>query len=123
VRQHVADSRGGADQPRRTDLSPPAVGDAVALYANDRPPSASLPRDIRQMNVALSSNLGDHHQQRATAPEPRAYTGNSVGDHGLDAASTTHREDVRHLRSRCRRRGTSRSGSCRPEPFSLDRFG
>ena len=51
MRQHVADSRGGADQPRRSDLSPPAVGDAVTRYADDRPPSASLPRDRRGWNV------------------------------------------------------------------------
>ena len=49
--QPVADSRGGTDEPRRTDLPRRAAGDAVARYADDRPPSASMPRDQRGWNV------------------------------------------------------------------------
>src|SRR5271154_3006266 len=49
--QPVGDSRGGEDPPRRADLRPLAAGGAAALYADDRRPSASMPRDQRGWNV------------------------------------------------------------------------
>ncbi len=65
--QPVPDSRGGEDEPHRADLPPRAAGDAVALYADDRPPPVSMPRDKRGWRVAPAPDgrgMPEEHKPR-----------------------------------------------------------